>query len=208
MTLIHRIILMQKRAVLLGRKRQRKEDQVVINQINEEHDVILKNIIESHKKEIARLQENHDMMDKNRIDQNEKSLLQLKEVHLLEIKKMQKQHDVDVSTIRNQVKNHYDPLLQERNDEISRLNAEKTEQKKYYKSILDYGIAMENSGERAAGYFTRAQSKVKESCEFAMQSQNKFSEAMQLIDRGNSCVEAIQQTVGKTTPRLLKNIKE
>jgi ElaB/YqjD/DUF883 family membrane-anchored ribosome-binding protein len=208
MTLIHKIIIMRKKAIMLGRRKQRKDDMLVVDQLKIDHDFAFKSLIDSHKSDVERLQENHGTLMKNMIDTNEKEITKLKEQHQAEIKKMQRQHDTDVATIRNQVQKHYDPILEERNNEISRLNAEKLEQKKYYKSILDYGIAMENSGERAAGFFTRAQSKVKEAAECAVMSQSKFAEAMQLVDRGNSCVEAIQQTVGKTTPRLLKNIKE
>lgn len=208
MTLIHKIILMRKKAILLGRRKQRKEDLIIFEDMKNDHDLVLKELIESHKKEIQRLQENADIQIKNTIENTEKEISKLKDQHQTEIKKIQRQNEQDVATIRNQVRTHYEPLMEERNHEIARLNAEKIEQKKYYKSILDYGIAMENSGERASGYFARAQAKVKEAVEFVIMGQSKFAESMQLIDRGNSCIEAIQNTVGKTTPRLLKNIKE
>ncbi len=215
MNFLSKIISVYKRGIDRGRKRQAKEDFSIIEKLNLDierlkisKDEEIKKIIQAQKEEIDRIQKNCDIMIKNNIDHNEKTIANFQENKQLEIKKLQKQQESDIAAIRNQVKDHYEPLLQERNDEIAKLNAEKIDQKKYYKSILDYGIAMENSGERAAGYFSRAQGKVREAVEFANQTQVKFGEAMQLIDRGNACVEAIQDRVGKTTPRLLKNIKE
>jgi|WetSurMetagenome_2_1015567.scaffolds.fasta_scaffold00534_7 hypothetical protein len=208
MTLIHRIIIMHKKAILLGRKRQRKEDYVMAEEMKKNHDLIIKNMIDSNVKETERLKENHDKILKNMINSQEKEIEKINENHQLEIKRLQNQNKIEVSAIRNQVQHHYEPLLRERNEEIARLNEEKIEQKKYYKNILDYGIAMETSGERAAGMFTRAQSKVKDAMELAMACTSVFTDAMKLVDRGNACVESIQMTVGKTTPRLLRKIKE
>ncbi len=206
--LIHKIIVMHQRAILIGRKRQRKEDAIIAAKIKEEHHATINDMIDAHANEKQLLKDQHSKEITLKIEENERDLSRMQEKCDLEIKKLKKQNDAEVAAIRNQVRSQYEPILQERNHEIARLNKEKEEQKKYYKSILDYGIAMETSGERAAGYFTRAQSKVVEAAECAEMSRMRFAEAMQLVDRGNSCVEAIQQTVGKTTPRLLRVLKD
>jgi hypothetical protein len=195
MNLLSRIIVMRKKAYLRGQKKQQKLDSIILQKTKDNYTTIINEMLNNQSKEIAIITEAKDREITTQADFYKK-----------EIDRIIKNHEIAIASIRNQEKRHYEPIIVERNNEIARLNEEKNENRKYSKSILDYGIAMESSGERAAGLFSRAQAKVKEATEFASQSQAKFAEAMQLVDRGNACVETIQATVGKSTPRLLKNM--
>ena len=131
----------------------------------------------------------------------------LKSKHRKYITELQKKHRENVQTIRNQEKEYYEPLLKELREAISAAYSENFKNRNHYNTILQYGVKMEETGERASDNFNKARIKLDKFMEYLKMAQKEYSEAIQSIDAGKSSIEFTQTMIEKEKPKLIKGVK-
>lgn len=176
----------KREAKLKGKAQQKALDDKYILQLKE-----------VHKKEIEELRKqfNKELQEKE---------LQKRE----EIAKLQMDHRDNILIIREQEKSYYQPLIKEKNNEIVNLQNDKLDNKKYYESILNYGIMLEDNSVQAMDIFQRAKMRITEFMNYLTSAEKAYGEAMQLIETGKDKIEYTQVQIEKERPKLLKRIKE
>lgn len=192
-----KVLHIKKQANLKGRARQKELDDKHIAALKEKHLLELKRQQNQFAKELESVKSLETSKAEDRIS------------HLRsEITRLQEEHKINILEIRKQEKDYYDPLIKEKNTEIANMQIEKTENKKYYENILNYGIMMENSSVQALDIFKRAEMKITEFMNYMGSAEKAYSEAIQLINTGKSKIEYTQNQIEKERPKLIKGLKE
>lgn len=184
-TSLLRMLHIRDKAILKGRRQQKKLDDVIIEQIRktceEEKEDQRKLIIKAWDVKVKQLEK--------------------------QIIKLQEEHKKEIAYIREQERNKYEPRLEEAKREISRLNEEDNKRRNHYNSILQYGIMMERTGEKAIDKFNRAGIKLNDFMSYLKTAENIFGEVVKLIDSGQTDVEYAQTVMEKEKPKLLKGLE-
>lgn len=192
-----KILHIKKQARLKGKAKQKNLDDRYIASLKEKHLEDMKKLQTELNKEVENVRELENKKAEDRI-------AYLKS----EIEKLQEAHKINILEIRKQEKDYYDPLVKEKSNEIANLQLEKTENKKYYENILNYGIMMENNSAQALDIFKRAEMKITEFMNYMGSAEKAYSEAIQLINTGKAKIEYTQTQIEKERPKLLKGLKE
>jgi hypothetical protein len=181
-----KLIHIKRKAKLKGKEEQKILDDKYIDQLKESHNLELKNLEEKFLKEL-----------------NEKI-----SYYQNEVSRLQSEHKKDILEIRKQEKDYYEPLLKEKNNEITNLQMDKIENKKYYDDILNYGLMLEDNSNQTMDIFQRAKMKITQFLNYITNAEKAYSEAIQLIETGKGKIEFTQTQIEKQRPKLLKGMKE
>lgn len=179
-----KVIHLRDRALLKGRREQKKLDEKLISQIRQE--------INDEKESIRTLEAN-----------NWESKVRSLEKQISEI---QEEYSKELYSIRERERNNYEPKLKEARLEIARLNEEDAKRRSQYHAMLQYNIMVERTGEKITDKFNRAGIKLKDFINYLRTAENVFREVTQIIDSCQSDVEATQRVIEKDKPKLLRGL--
>lgn len=183
---LFKIFHIRDKAILKGRREQKKLDEKLIAKIRQECE-----------EEKVKAREEAKQEGLNKINELKNKMTEL-----------QKEHADELASIREQERNKFEPRLSDLRNEVFRLNEEYNKKKSHYNSILQYGIMMERTGEKAIDKFNRASLKLQDFMNYLKTAEQIFGEVVKLIDSGQSDVESAQYVIEKEKPQLLKGLEE
>ena len=131
---------------------------------------------------------------------------ELKIKHRKQIKELQKKHKENVQIIRSQEKEHYEPLLKELREAVSAAYLENSKNRAHYNTVLQYGVKMEETGEKASDNFNKARIKLDKFMSFLKLAQREYADAIKHIETGKDNIEFTQTMIEKEKPKLIKGI--
>jgi hypothetical protein len=140
-------------------------------------------------------------------DLDQSYIKKLLALHSHDTKLLQEQHYQELINVREREKKSNKSIINELNDELAQLHEEKLKDRKYYNSILQYGIEMEEAGNVAADYFERAKIKMNECMRYFKIGTQFYGEATQLMDMGKSQIIKVQEKISQEKPKLLRRLK-